>query len=109
MIRDRKQEDRWDYSMWIDAKGFLSQFNDALKALQQPEAGQFLKGTFAAKGKTVAELVKYMKDNGLKFAPAAQAVPGCRQAYLTLFQYLRDYDTVAGTQMEAKQRLDRQP
>jgi hypothetical protein len=68
-------------AQYIESKRFLNDFNDALKVLQQPDAANYINGKYAAKGKTVPELVKYMTDQGLQFAPA---VAGDEAAYLAL-------------------------
>jgi len=82
-------------SLYIEANAFLNNLNDAIKALQQPDVGNFISGKYAVKAKTVPELVKFMSDNGLVFAPA---VPGDEGAYLALHQSLAAYDRMSGTQ-----------
>ncbi len=75
-------------SEYIEAKRFLSHFDDAVIALQQTDGGNYLSGKYALKVKTVAELVKYMTEQGLRFAPA---LPGDRGAYVVLHQALATY------------------
>ncbi len=55
----------------VEANRFLARLDDAVRALQQPNAASYFNSKFAAKGKTAADLVKYMADNGLVFGPAA--------------------------------------
>jgi hypothetical protein len=74
---------------YIHGKVFVDNFQNALKALQQPEAANFFNGKWAAKGDTVADLVRYMTEQGLLFAPA---VPGQEAAYTALYQALAHYD-----------------
>jgi hypothetical protein len=84
----------WTFTMYMDAKSFLNQFDDAVKVLQQPDAASYLSGKYAAKGRTVAELVQYMADNGLRFAPVS---PGGETAYVALQHALAAYDSEGGT------------
>ena len=60
--------------------------DNAIKALQAPDVGNYINGKYAARGKTVGELVKNM--GGLKFA---QATPGDEQAYKALQEKLASY------------------
>ncbi len=60
-----------------------------MRALGNPDVGDYFNQKFAAKGKTTAELVKYMSDKGLKFAPAT---PGDEAAYRAVHQALAIYD-----------------
>jgi hypothetical protein len=73
-------------SQYIDAKNYLKLLNDALRALQQPDGSNYFNGKYAAKGKTVEELVNKM--SGLKFAPAT---PGDERAYRDLYEKLVTY------------------
>jgi hypothetical protein len=81
-------------AQYTETLTFINDLNDALKVLQQRDAGDYLNGKYAAKGKTVADLVRHMKENGLLFAPAAT---GCETAYVALYQALRDYDAQHGS------------
>jgi len=74
---------------YIDASRFLGYFGDALKILARPDAGDFFSQRFASKGMTVEDLVKYMSDKGLTFAPA---VTGDDSAYQALHRALVAYD-----------------
>jgi hypothetical protein len=49
----------------------------------------FFNGKWAANGKTVGDLVKYMASSGLRFAPATQ---GSEAAYSMLQQALAAYN-----------------
>jgi len=79
-------------AQYLDARRYLSQLEDAFKALEEPNAGDYLNGKYVAQGKTVGDLVKYMKDNGLQFAPAT---PGSYEAYAAVYAAMRDYDISA--------------
>jgi hypothetical protein len=74
---------------YVEASRFLGYFGDALKILARPDAGDFFSGRFASKGMTVEDLVKYMSDKGLTFAPA---VIGDESAYFALHRALVAYD-----------------
>ncbi len=76
-------------SQFIEAQRYLNQLNAAFKALNDPNASNFFNQKWAAKGKNVRELVKYMADNGLRFAPATQ---GDEPAYKALQNALSAYD-----------------
>lgn len=89
----------WTPSMYIDARNFLSQFDDALRVLQQPDAAKYLSGWYSAKGRTVAELVRNMKENGLRFAPATA---GGETAYTALHRAMADFSSAAGEPVKGK-------
>jgi hypothetical protein len=73
-------------SPYIEARRYLNLLNDALRALQNPDAVNYFTGKYEARGKSVGELVKNM--TGLKFA---QAAPGEEKAYQELYQGLKAY------------------
>jgi hypothetical protein len=79
-------------SEYMAAKRFLSDFECAIRALHQPDVGNYFNGRYAIKGKTIAEIVKHMTAEGLWFAPAT---PGDQSAYLALHQALAAYDFAA--------------
>jgi hypothetical protein len=95
-LKSSHAEGIWSPTIYMDAKNFLRQFDDALRVLQQPDAANYLTGKYAAKGKTVAELVQYMTENGLFFAPASA---GNETAYTALHRALAVYDSQGGTQL----------
>jgi hypothetical protein len=72
----------------IEANRFLNQLDDAVRGLAQPDVAAYFTDKFAAKGKTVPELVQYMAQKGLKFAPATG---GDEAAYSALYNYLAGY------------------
>ncbi len=76
-------------SEFIEARRYLNQIEDAYKALQDPNVANYFTQKWTAKGKNVAELIKNMSDQGLKFAPSA---PGDEYAYRVLHQALAAYD-----------------
>jgi hypothetical protein len=80
-------------SQYIEARRFLSDLDAALRTLQRPDAVSYFNRKYAARGKTVPDLVNYMKEQGLQFAPA---VNGDQGAYLALYRALSGY--LASTQ-----------
>jgi hypothetical protein len=77
-------------SQYMEAKRFLGDLGDALKVMAQPDAASYINRKYSAKGKTVPDLIKYMSDNGLQFAPA---VSGDETAYQALHRALAAYAT----------------
>ncbi len=77
---------------YMEAKRFLNNFEGALKALQQPNVSSYFNGGYTLKGKTVPELVKYMTEKGLRFAPAGA---GDESTYLALHRAMARYDFAA--------------
>jgi hypothetical protein len=76
-------------NQFIEANRFLSQFDDALKILGRPDAGDLIRPQLAGKSTSVADLLKYMGDKGLVFAPA---VTGDESAYGAIHRALVAYD-----------------
>src|SRR5262249_21541942 len=82
------QINEMSFAKYTEAKRFLRFLEDAVKVLQQPDAGEYLNGTYVAKGDTVKDLVKYMTDVGLRFGPAGD---GDEAAYNALHRALVQY------------------
>jgi hypothetical protein len=76
-------------AQYIEARRYLNLLEDAVRALEDPKVGNYFNQNWVAKGKNVAELVKYMSDKGLRFAPA---VPGDADAYRALYHALQSFD-----------------
>jgi hypothetical protein len=87
---------------YIEAKRYLNQLSQAIKALSDPKAMNYFNNKWVAKGKNVAELVDHMSSEGLTFAPSA---PGEENAYTSLYQSLRAFE--AGMQGERDAGTDR--
>jgi hypothetical protein len=77
-------------AQYIEAKRYLNQVGNAIRALKDPKAGNFFNNTWNAKGKTVAELVDHMNREGLEFAPATS---GDEAAYRSLYNALRSFES----------------
>lgn len=77
---------------YIEAKRFLVRLGRLLKTLAEPDVDVYFKLTdqLAARGKTVDELVKFMTEKKLLFAPA---VEGDEDAYVVLHKALLAYRT----------------
>lgn len=76
-------------SQYLDAKRYLGQLRNALTALRDPKAKNYLDNTWNAKGRTVAELIDYMRREGLTFNAAT---PGDEAAYSSLYDSLRRFE-----------------
>jgi hypothetical protein len=74
---------------YIGAKHYLNELHQALRILKRPDVAKFLNNEYAARGKTVAELLQDMSSLGLRFAPA---VSGNEAAYNALYHGLVAYD-----------------
>jgi hypothetical protein len=85
-------------SQYIEAKRYLRQLDQAIRALNDPKASNYF-DDWKAKGKTVAELVDHMMKNGLEFAPAAS---GDEASYSALYQALRQFE--GGLQQQTSQK-----
>jgi hypothetical protein len=77
---------------YVEARRFLTDLGEALKALEQPDVAEHLARKAGPRGKTVVELVRSMTQQGLHFAPA---VAGDEAAYLALYRALVRYDASA--------------
>lgn len=87
-LRTKFHKEEIDGGMFIEGKRFLDSLNSAVVALRQPNAPQLLKGTYAATGRTVPELVQNMTQKGLKFAGAT---PGHEPSYYALYSAMVYY------------------
>jgi hypothetical protein len=74
---------------YIEAKRYLGQVGNAVTALRDRNVSNYFNGNWSARGKSVAELVKFMADKGLWIAPAT---PGDEPAYLALYHALAAFD-----------------
>jgi len=73
-VRDElvKKVNETPYAQYFDAKRFLQDFNEATVALERGEAPVQAKfQRFVEGGKSVQEVIDYMVNNGLRFAPAS--------------------------------------
>ncbi len=85
------------FNEFVEANRFVNGLREGLNLLQQPNAADFINGKYnlgSLKGNTVADVVDYMRDNGLLFAPA---VEGEQAAYLAVHRALANYDVAASS------------
>jgi hypothetical protein len=94
----RRRAEGLSFQPFAEAKAFLQNFDDAIVALQQPDAADHFNGTNDLNARTVLGLVKQMTDNGLRFAPAA---PGDEAAYTLLCEALAACDRAAANRQLA--------
>jgi hypothetical protein len=76
------RNDLWTPGDFVDAKRSLREFSSALQMLQRSDAAYYLT---PLRGRTVADLVQFMSEKGLSFAPATM---GRERAYTALRQAL---------------------
>lgn len=87
-LRKKFQTDVIDSPSYLAGKHYLEDLERSVRTLQRPDAAKFFDGTYAAKGQNVPELVAYMTEQGLKFAPAS---PGGEAAYRSLHSSFTGY------------------
>ncbi|HEY7426466.1 MAG TPA: hypothetical protein VH682_19690 [Gemmataceae bacterium] len=74
---------------FVEARRYVRLLADTITALRDRNVINHLTGAWTPKGKNVAELVQFMRDKGLWFAPAA---PGDQSAYTSLYHALAAFD-----------------
>jgi hypothetical protein len=84
---------------YIEAKQFLNRFEDARKALSQPDVGNYFNGKYTFHGTTAADLVRFLGERGLQVAPA---VPGDEAAYSAVYAALAAYDLAVNPGAQAE-------
>jgi hypothetical protein len=89
-------------SQYIEARRYLNLLDDALKALEDPKVSNYFTEKWVVKNKNAAELVNFMAQSGLQFAPA---VPGDVDSYRALYRALQVLD--AGMPAVASSGSDR--
>src|SRR5262245_46194830 len=94
----RKEE--IDGGEYLEGKRFLEPLTQSIEALRSPTSQRFLTGSYAAKGRNVAELAANMTKNGLSFAPCN---PGDEAIYFALndlfVAYTQSAQAAAGFQV----------
>jgi hypothetical protein len=79
---------KFDLNQDIEINRYLGEINNTLKALNDENAHKLL-GELQLKSKNVADAVKFMRDNGLQFAPASEQDLA---AYMAMYNALATYD-----------------
>jgi hypothetical protein len=82
-------QDELPITQYLEARRFMTQLGDAIRALRDPKIKNYFNNTWNAKGRNVSELVDNMTRDGLVFAPAA---PGDEAAYSALYYALRNFE-----------------
>ena len=76
------------FNDYVDGKNFIGQLSQAVTVLKQPDVAKYFNDTYSARSDNVQQLVAYMTQNGLQFAPA---VAGEDAAYDALYEALLAY------------------
>jgi hypothetical protein len=86
---------------YLKARRFLYDFKDALKALRHGEAPAYFnfRSHFAKGDRTLKELIDYMAEKGLRFAPATE---GDEAAYLAVHRSLLGWRVTLENQVTGK-------
>lgn len=82
------------FSDYTASKRYLTDLDQAVKVLKQPDVEKYVGGHYAAKGDSVGELVSYMTQTGLKFSPSTS---GEEASYSSLYQSLLRYSLGNGS------------
>jgi hypothetical protein len=90
----REEIETSSYSLGLD---FFHSLEDSINALERPDAKKQLAGSYTPKASNVQELVDYVTENGLSFAPA---IPGNEPSYQVVHdacvRYVRTAESSAG-------------
>lgn len=85
-------------SQYLEAKRFLEAFQSAIRALENPQVAlqQINFQKWANGGHSVEEVLRYLQENGLHFAPATE---GDEAAYQAMYSALANYDINLNAQL----------
>jgi hypothetical protein len=75
-------------SSFVEAGRFLDYLEEGLRLLNQPKAVEQLAATLGDKDMSIGQVVQYMRDNALRFAPA---MTGDEPAYVAMHRALVGY------------------
>lgn len=78
VLRKQCQNDEIETSTYLQAVEFYNSLESSVNNLEKPDARKQIGGAYSPRARNVQELIDFMTDNGLKFAPA---VPGNESAY----------------------------
>jgi hypothetical protein len=73
----------------VEAQRYVRLVGNTITALRDPNVSNYVNGAWTPRGKNVAELVQFMRDKGLWFAPATDSD---RAAYTSLYYALAAFD-----------------
>jgi hypothetical protein len=91
-LRKQFHKEEIDGGEFLECRRFLDSLTQSVQALRSPTSQRVLDGSYAAKGRTVPELVDYMTKNGLSFAPSN---PGQEAVYQAMHEQFAAYTTSA--------------
>jgi len=74
-------------SQYIESRRFLNQLDDAIKALEDPNASKYM--NLKARGANVSELLGNLLNDGYRFAPVT---PGEESTYTALYHAIRAFE-----------------
>jgi hypothetical protein len=105
-MRDQLQKDEIETSSYLQGIEFYNSLERSVNALEKPDARKQLAGAYSPRARNVQELIDFMTDKGLLFAPAT---PGNENAYKVahdaFVRYARAAQSSAGfTSMSAPMR-----
>lgn len=96
-MRTQLQKEEIETSSYLQCIEFYNALEKSVNALETPDARKQLAGAYAPRARNVQELVDFMADNGVKFAPAT---PGNENAYQVVHdafvRYARTAQSSAG-------------
>jgi hypothetical protein len=84
---------------YVRAKRYVTELQNATKVLQDPNVANYF-SKWTAHGNDVADLVRNMTANGLRFAPAGQ---GDQAAYTSLHRSMATFQVALSTQVRGPQ------
>lgn len=98
-LRQQCRDDQIETSSYLRAIEFYNALESSVNALERPDAKKQLGGAYSPRARNVQELVDFMTDNGVQFAPAS---PGNESAYQVthdaFVRYARNAESGAGFQ-----------
>lgn len=86
---DREGVNKLSPEEFIEASRYLGHVDKAITALKSPNIGRYFDGSWKAKARSVADLVQYMRDQGLWFDAAT---PKDESYYVSLYNSLAAFD-----------------
>jgi hypothetical protein len=96
-MRTQLQKEEIETSSYLQCIEFYNALESSVNALEKPDARKQLAGAYSPRARNVQELVDFMTDNGVQFAPAT---PGNENAYQVVHdafvRYARTAQSSAG-------------
>jgi hypothetical protein len=98
-LRKQCQNDEIETSSYLQAIEFYNALETSINALERPDARKQLAGAYSPRARNVQELVDFMSDNGLKFAPSTSGNENAYQVTHDAFvRYARNAQSSSGFQ-----------